>query len=118
MCCIACQVLSVVVAAAYIHQVMVVITYLVEVMLEAARIHQYILAGAAVVAVVTWVVEELGLIIEIKYIVEAAVGCGILKLMHFLETKEHCLVIAWLAICHDPSIMLIEDILGLLWMEI
>lgn len=53
-----------------------------------------------------------------KYIVEAAVGCGILKLMHFLETKEHCLVIAWLAICHDPSIMLIEDILGLLWMEI
>lgn len=32
MCCIACQVLSVVVAAVYIHQVMVVITYLVEVM--------------------------------------------------------------------------------------
>lgn len=39
--------------------------------LEAARIHQYILAGAAVVAVVTWVVEELGLIIEVSHLINS-----------------------------------------------
>ncbi|KAK7350472.1 hypothetical protein VNO77_09154 [Canavalia gladiata] len=57
--------LVVVMLVACIHQVMVVITFLVEVMLVAARIHQCILAGVWVVVAVTWVVVDQDHIIEI-----------------------------------------------------
>lgn len=51
------------------HQVMAVITFLVEMMLVAAHIHQCILVGARVAVAVTWAAVVRDLIIEVSKLI-------------------------------------------------
>lgn len=66
--------MAVVMLEACTHQVMAVITFLVEMMLAAAHIHLCILAGVRVAVAVTWEAVVQDLIIEIQHNKLAAIG--------------------------------------------